>query len=323
MAKARRALARAFPTQDVIIEVLDARMPHASSNPIVSKLRKDKPCIKVLTKSDLADPAVTREWTAYLQEEHASTQKAGRVVVMATRTDRPGEIRSRIPELCRKLAPTRSDAWRTVRVMVVGIPNVGKSTLINVLLGRTVAKVRNEPAVTRMEQRVELPSGITLSDNPGLLWPSLSEPNVGYRLAVGGAIAETALDYEEIGSFAASFFLERYPKLVLARYKLKTLPSSGEDLLKEVGRRRGCLRSGNTIDRHKAADILIHDFRAGALGLISLETPDDLCCTASEQPLEQADWEDPDAASTEQQEPSPHQAPSESPQGEGTIRHPN
>lgn len=283
MAKARRDLAKAFPSQDVIIEVLDARMPYASSNPVVTALRKHKPCIKILSKADLADPAVTAAWVRHLENQSSArdpSQPAGRVIAIASSSDRLGETKHRIPELCKSLVAHPTGPTRSVRAMVVGIPNVGKSTLINLLLGRKVAKVGDEPAVTKQQQLVSLPSGIALSDNPGLLWPKISDPKVGYRLAFGGAISEAALDYETVARYGAQVLLERYPSLVQGRYKLKELPATGHELLAEIGRRRSCLKSGGIIDMHKAADVLIHDFRSGVIGRISLEKPEDPVTTA-------------------------------------------
>jgi ribosome biogenesis GTPase A len=169
---------------------------------------------------------------------------------------------------------------RPVRAIVVGIPNVGKSTLINLLLGRKVAKVGDEPAVTKQQQLVTLPSGIALWDNPGLLWPKISDPKIGHQLALGGAISEAALDYEPVARYSADLLLARYPTLLQARYKLKAIPATGDELLSEIGRRRGCLRSGGILDIHKAADVFIHDFRSGAIGRISLETPEDIVETS-------------------------------------------
>jgi ribosome biogenesis GTPase A len=279
MAKARRELAKAFPKQDVIIEVLDARMPYASSNPIVTALRKQKPCIKILSKADLADPAITLAWVRHLENQSKARDAAqpfSRVIAIASSSDRLGETKNRIPELCKRLVGHPTGPGRSVRAIVVGIPNVGKSTLINLLLGRKVAKVGDEPAVTKMQQLVTLPSGITLSDNPGLLWPKISDPKVGFRLAFGGAISEAALDYETIARYGAEVLLKRYPSLLQTRYKLTELPATGAALLAEIGRKRSCLKSGGVVDMHKAADVLIHDFRDGVLGRISLETPDDL-----------------------------------------------
>jgi ribosome biogenesis GTPase A len=278
MAKARRALAKAFPSQDVIIEVLDARMPYASSNPVVTALRKQKPCLKILCRADLADPAITRDWVRHLEKQGQVTdpsRPSGRVLVITSSRDAFAETKRNVTALCRSLVGHPTGSFRHVRAMVVGIPNVGKSTLINLLLGRKVANVGDEPAVTKQQQVVILPGGLALCDNPGLLWPKIADPEIGYRLALSGAISEAALDYEPVARFGAELLLDRYPALLQARYKLKELPATGEELLLEVGRRRGCLRSGGVVDMHKAADVFIHDFRRGALGRISLETPED------------------------------------------------
>ena len=278
MAKARRLIAESVAIHDVVIEVVDARMPASSANPILTELRKHKPCIKVLSKSDLADPDVTTAWLRSF-EAHGSAgargadgQPPGEVVAVAVRTDRPAEMRAQIAELCQRLArPTRQRA--TARAMVVGIPNVGKSTLINTLMERKVAKVGDEPAVTKSRQLVTLKNGMTISDNPGIMWPKIEDEAASYRLALGGAIPDTAIDYESVALFGAKFLLERYPELLRARYKLTELPSAPDALLAEIGRRRGALRSGGTIDMHKAADVLIHDVRSGALGRITFESP--------------------------------------------------
>ena len=276
MAKARRALAKAFPAQDVIIEVLDARMPHASSNPVVTELRHQKPCIKILSKADLADPEVTRTWIRHLStpSDAPASASLGPVVAVSSSVERFTETKKRIPELCKKLTGRSGANSRAIRAMVVGIPNVGKSTLVNLLLGRKVANARNEPAVTKAEQLVTLDSGILLSDNPGLLWPNISEEATGLMLAFGGAISEAALEYESVARYGAELLLVRYPTLVMARYKLKELPANGEALLTAIGQRRGCLRKDGVIDMHKAADVLIHEFRSGTIGKISLEMPD-------------------------------------------------
>jgi ribosome biogenesis GTPase A len=263
MTAARRIIAERMSSIDVVIEVLDARMPHASANPVMTELRGRKPCLKVLSKSDLADPDATRAWARALETDAT-------VKVLATATTHESAIRSRVPEMCQKLAPHRV-GHKPLRAMVVGIPNVGKSTLINTLMQRSVAKVGDEPAVTKSLQMVTLKSGMLISDHPGLLWPKIEEEDVGLKLALGGAIPDTAIDYEQVAYFAAGLFLERYPALLLARYKLAELPGSASELLAAVGSRRGALRKGGGIDAHKAADALIHDFRCGALGRITLD----------------------------------------------------
>jgi ribosome biogenesis GTPase A len=265
MTSARRIIAETMPSIDVVIEVLDARMPRASANPVMTELRKQKPCLKILSKSDLADPEATKAWIFELEIDPT-------VKVLATTTEREADIRRRVPELCKKLAPNRVGP-KPVRAMVVGIPNVGKSTLINTLMQRKVAKTGDEPAVTKAIQKVTLKSGMLISDHPGLLWPKIEDELVGLRLALGGAIPDTALDYERVAFFGAEIFLARYPKELLARYKLAELPKSATELLETIGKKRGGLRKGGTIDMHKAADALIHDFRSGVLGRITLEIP--------------------------------------------------
>jgi ribosome biogenesis GTPase A len=293
MAKTRRSMAKAFPNQDVIIELLDARMPAASSNPVVTALRKQKPCLKLLSKADLADPKVTEAWLTHFGKQPESTPRAdtsGKVVALAYSSERFAETKKRLQDLCVRLSGRTPSLVRPVRAIVVGIPNVGKSTLINLLMGRKVAKVGDEPAVTKSQQVVTLANGLLISDNPGMLWPKISDPSVGLKLAFGGAISEAALDYEPVARYGASLLLERYPELVVARYKLGQRPSNGDELLEAIGRKRGCLRNGGVIDMHKAADVLIHEFRSGALGKISLETPSDaLAALESQDELESFD----------------------------------
>lgn len=279
MNKARRLMEEAMPAQDVVIEVLDARMPRASENPVVTEIRGRKPCVKVLSKSDLADPEVTRLWLQYFEAEGsarvgARPGESGKVVAIAITTEKAAETRKRIAEVCSKVAvPTRGR--KTARAMIVGIPNVGKSTLVNTLAKRKIANTGDIPAVTKGQQVVLLDNGMTLSDNPGIMWPKIEDPKGGLRLAFGGAIPDSALDYENVAMFGAQLLLDTYPDLVMQRYKLKELPADADALLDEIGRRRGGLRAGGKIDRHKAADVFIHEFRTGAIGRISLERPDD------------------------------------------------
>ena len=277
MTKARRELAALMPSQDVIIEVLDARLPAACENPVVTELRKQKPCIKVLTKSDLADPQVTTAWLRHLEQREArraapSASAPGRVVAFASTTDRPGETRARVVELVKQLG-LRHGPTKPVRALIAGSPNVGKSTLINTLMERAVAAVGDKPAVTKSQQQVVLKSGMVLSDSPGILWPKIEDEAAGLRLALGGVIPDTAIEYLNVAIFGAQLFLARYPALVMARFKLRELPPSGEALVAEIGRRRGCLQSGGVVDLHKASEILVHEFRSGTLGRISLEAP--------------------------------------------------
>ncbi|HUQ06064.1 MAG TPA: ribosome biogenesis GTPase YlqF [Kofleriaceae bacterium] len=265
MTKARRDLLALMPSQDVMIEVIDSRLPDASSNPLVAEVRGTKPVVKVLTKSDLADPEVTRAWVAFFERE------AG-VKAFAATTERPQVTRKRIAELCQQLAPHRRPD-RPLRAVIAGVPNVGKSTLVNILMNRVVAKVGDKPAVTKQQQVVHLPGGMVLTDSPGLMWPKIEHEPRAFRLAFAGSIPDTAIDYLTIGMFGAELLLERYPDLAIAHYKLGARPPSAEALLGEIGRRRGALRKGGAVDLHRAAEVLVHEFRAGVIGHVSLESP--------------------------------------------------
>ena len=265
MTKARRELAELMPSQDLVIEVLDARVPAASTNPLVAELRRDTPCIKVLTKSDLADPEATRAWLEHFQRDT-------RVAAFASTAERPQDTRKRIPELAARFG-LRHARDRPLRALIAGVPNVGKSTLINMLMDRLVAKTGDKPAVTKQQQRVVLPTGVIVTDSPGLMWPKIEDEAGALRLAFAGSIPDTAIDYLTIGLFGAQIILERYAALVVARYKLSAVPDSPTALLTEIGRRRGGLRAGGTVDLHKASEILVHEFRHGLLGRITLELP--------------------------------------------------
>jgi len=178
-----------------------------------------------------------------------------------------------LTKLCLRLAPNRGKPGKPLRAMVVGIPNVGKSTLINSLAGRSMAKVGDKPAITTCTQQIDLRNGILLFDTPGLLWPVMSDQDAAYRLATSGAIGANALDYTEVGLFAAEFMLQSYRQALMDRYRLTDLPDNATDLLEQIGRRLGCLIAGGTIDLHRAAEAFLRELRAGKLGRISFEEP--------------------------------------------------
>ena len=265
MNKARNEIKEIMPQMDVIIEVLDARIPYSSENPMVATLREGKPVIKILNKADLADPKMTQTWKDYFEQENA-------VKAIAFGNDKAAEVH-RINELCKKLVPHKVGADKQIKAMIMGIPNVGKSTLINVLAGRIVAKTGNEPAVTKAQQRIKLEDGIMLYDTPGMLWPKVENENSGYRLGATGAIRDTALDYEEVASYAAEYLLHAYPELLKVRYKFDDLPESDWEFVEMAGKKRGCIRSGNQIDTYKMSEILINELRDGIIGRITMETP--------------------------------------------------
>ncbi len=265
MAAARREIRDAMPKVDLVIEVLDARIPFSSENPLVAELRGDKPCIQILNKSDLADPNATAAWLAVIGSEP-------RKLAMTHHHHQHHLLRT-VMEMAGDLMPDRNPKLGPVRAMILGIPNVGKSTLINRLAGRAIAKTGNKPAVTQEQQRIEVKGELILLDTPGFLWPKLTPEVCGYRLAVTGAISDRVVDPEDLAAFTVNFLMNRYPEALRATYGLGDVPP--DQVLEGIGRRRGFLGKGGVVDLHKAADRLILDLRAGTLGRISLETPAD------------------------------------------------
>lgn len=266
MHKARKEIAEVMPQVDIVIELLDARIPSSSENPLVPALRGDTPCIKVLNKADLADPAATAKWIEHFQ------QISG-VTAVALSQQQPDEVR-KLLAMSEALLTHRNLDKRSARAMIVGVPNVGKSTLINALAGRTIAKTGNEAGITKAQQRIKLPNDIVLTDTPGFLWPKLNPPHCGYRLAITGAVKDTVFDYVDIAMFAAQYLAERYPEALQQRYNLNELPESDVEILEAIGVRRGCMRKGGSVELDKAAVLMITELRAGLLGRITLESPE-------------------------------------------------
>ena len=252
---------------DMVIEVLDARLPEASCNPMIEQLRvhRQRPCLKILNKSDLADPLATQAWLAYY-----NAQKNVHAVALSCK--KPADV-AKIPNLCLKIAPHRGTALKPLRMMIMGIPNVGKSTLMNALLKKRVAKVGDEPAVTKMQQRLYLGNNMVLTDTPGMLWPKIAHPSDGLMLAASHAIGTNALIEEEVATFLADLLLVRYAPLISARYGFPTEGIDGVSVVEGVALRRGFRLKGGDVDLEKAAHTLLQDYRSGALGRISLETP--------------------------------------------------
>lgn len=265
MGKALEQIGDLIKRVDVVIEVLDARLPFSSSNHKLEELRRTKPWIKILNKHDLADPVCTKAWVRLFE------QQAG-VRALPMSSKQSAETKQLI-KLCKILAPKRGKSGFPVRVMVVGIPNVGKSTLINTLAGRSMAKVGDKPAITTTTQQIDLKNGVVLNDTPGVLWPDMEDQQGAYRLATSGAIGANALDYTTVGFFAGEFMMQRYPELLKKRYKLDTLPDNPTELIEAIGRCLGCLVAGGGIDLHRAAEAFLRELRAGKLGRVSFEEP--------------------------------------------------
>jgi ribosome biogenesis GTPase A len=281
MTSARKKASETMEFIDVVIEVLDARAPEASCNPMIRELRehRQRPCLKILNKADLADPAVTQAWLNYYN------QQAGvKAVALSCKS---ASDAAKVPKLCQPLAPHRDNNHKPLRMMIMGIPNVGKSTLMNMLLKRRVANVGDEPAVTKSQQCHQLNERMTLTDSPGLMWPKIEHPEDGLMLAAIHAIGRNAVIEEEIAEHLANTLLARYPAQLAERFGIPiSSPSQGEGwgggeridgigVIEAVAKKRGCLLKGKggAPDLEKAAMILLTEYRAGKLGRISLETP--------------------------------------------------
>lgn len=265
MGKALEKMIESVRKIDLIIEVLDARLPFSSANHQLKEIRRNKPCIKVLNKNDLADPLVTKAWVRHFERESEIS-----AIPLSARVHADAK---QLVKLCRKMVPHRGRPGWPLRVMVFGIPNTGKSTLINTLAGKCVARVGDKPAITTCGQQIDLKNGIILTDTPGILWPDMDDQNIALRLAASGAIGASALDYTCVGLFAAEFMMARYQELLKNRYNLTELPETPTGMLEGVGRRLGCLAAGGEIDLHRAAEAFLRELRAGKIGRISFEEP--------------------------------------------------
>ncbi|MFZ4537922.1 ribosome biogenesis GTPase YlqF [Propionivibrio sp.] len=268
MTSARKKAAETMAAIDVVIEVLDARLPEASTNPVVRELRlhRQRPCLKVLNKADLADPEATRAWIDFYNRQEG-------VKAVAISSKNKGEV-ARITALCQRLAPHRNDNTKQLRMMIMGIPNVGKSTLMNALVKRKIAKVGDEPAVTKSQQMHQISVRQSITDTPGLMWPKIEYASDGLMLAASHAVGRNAIIDEEVAVFLANLLLARYPALLSARYGFPVEGIDGVAVVEGVAKRRALLMRGGAPDFEKASIVLLQDYRDGKLGRISLETPE-------------------------------------------------
>ena len=272
MTSARKKAEETLEHIDVVIEVLDARVPAASHNPMIEEMRnfRQRPNLKILNKADLADPQVTQAWLNYFNKQ--PNTKA-----VALSCKKPGDAK-KIPGLCRQLAPHRGTPLKPLRMMIMGIPNVGKSTLMNALLNRRAAKVGDEPAVTKSQQRVDLSDSTNITDTPGMMWPKIEHESDGYLLAASHAIGRNAVIDEDVAEFLGNLLLKQYPALMNTRYKLDVMKldvsnMDGIDLLQAIAKRRTYKRNDGQWDMERTAMALLTDYRSGAIGRVSLESP--------------------------------------------------
>lgn len=265
MHKAGQQLKAVMPSIDLVIEVLDARIPYSSENPFLSEIRGDTPCIRLLNKKDLADEARTEEWRLWLE------QAAG-VKTMATSLQDASRTKGLI-DLAYKMVPHRVGTDRDIEALIIGIPNVGKSTIINTLAQRKIARTGNEPAITKQQQRIRLSDDLVLFDTPGMLWPKVENPDSGYRLAVTGAIRDTAIEHVEIAYYAAECLMRQYPDRLKERFEMMQLPETEDAFISQLAKQRGCVTSGGRVDYDRVAKIFLQEIRSGKLGGLTLETP--------------------------------------------------
>ena len=274
MTKTRRMITAEIKNMDAVCEILDARIPLSSRNPDVDELTAGKPRLVVLNRVDQADPGETRRWTAYFREKGYAVLEANAKGGAGT-----AQFAAAVRELLRdKLAAwaQRGQAGRTVRVMVLGIPNVGKSTFINKVARRKTARAEDRPGVTRSKQWVPVDSTLELLDTPGILWPRFDDPEVGKRLAYTGAIKDDVVNMEELACYLMDYLGRRYAPVLEERYKIDVQPEdSGYDLLEKAGRKRGFLMRGAQVDSQRMARVLLDEFRGGKLGRFTLETVED------------------------------------------------
>lgn len=266
MTSAKKKAEETMEHIDMVIEVLDARLPAASHNPMIDEMRlfRQRPNLKILNKADLADPAVTQAWLNYF-----NAQPNTKAVALSCK--KAGDAK-KIPGLCKALVPHRGTPLKPLRMMIMGIPNVGKSTLMNALLSRRIAKVGDEPAVTKSQQRFELNDSMTITDTPGMMWPKIAYNSDGYMLAACHAIGRNAVIEEDVAEFLAGNLLRNYPALLGTRYKADVSQLDAIALLEAIAQKRGYRRDG-FLDMERTAMAFLTDFRSGTIGRISLETP--------------------------------------------------
>ena len=264
----KQAISDRIKDIDVVVELLDARLPGSSANPMLAELTSSKPALKVLNKQDLADPERTALWLA-----HYNALPNTQAIPMAATDATPAKA---LAKACKELAPLRGGMIKPLRVLICGIPNVGKSTLINTMTGRRLTKTGDEAGVTKIEQRITLADDFYLYDTPGMLWPRIIVEKSGYNLAASGAVGRNAFQEEDVALELIGYLIKHYPTQLEARYKLEpVVGKTDEQVLEAIGIKRGALLGKGKVNLQKAAEIVIFDFRTCSIGNITLETPEE------------------------------------------------
>ncbi|HMT02848.1 MAG TPA: ribosome biogenesis GTPase YlqF [Burkholderiales bacterium] len=265
MNKAKKAIKDLVANIDVVIELLDARAPFSSCNPLLQNIIRHKKVIRILNKSDLANDNITKIWIKFFQQKKQTA-------ISGDKNDM--SQKKKIIKLCQNLAPNRNSFEKPLRVMISGIPNVGKSTLINQLFGKKSAKTGDIPAVTRANQCLILQDNFLIYDTPGITWQKINYKQIGYHLALCNSIGRNALDEEILALYLIEYLQKEYPEKLKQRYKLENLDLPYDELFNIIAKNRGCILQGGIIDKQKASEMIIQDFRDGKIGKISLETPE-------------------------------------------------
>ncbi len=274
MAKARRQVTEKLKLIDIVFELVDARIPMSSRNPMIDDIVSSKPRIVLLNKADKADDTITKQWIEYFKERDISA-----IAIDA----QSGTGLKQITSLAKTLLKEKFDKMaakgikpRAIRALIIGIPNVGKSTLINRLAKKNIAKTGDRPGVTTAQQWVKVGKELELLDTPGILWPKFEDQLVGQKLATTGAIKDAILNLQDITVFALTFLKEHYPNRLIERFHLEEIPDEIIQLFDEIGKKRGCMMSGGYIDYDKTSEHILREIRTDKLGRLSFETPADL-----------------------------------------------
>ncbi|GEL06874.1 ribosome biogenesis GTPase YlqF [Salisediminibacterium halotolerans] len=271
MAKAKRQIKENIKQIDVVIEIVDARIPEASRNPMVDEMTNSKPRLMLLNKADLADANTTKQWVQFYEAKGFAAlpidAQKGKGI-----NEIPAKVREQAQHLLDKFARQGINP-RAIRALILGIPNVGKSTVINRLANKKATKIGDKPGVTKAQQWIKVGKDFDLLDTPGILWPKFDDEKTGFRLALTGAIKEEIFDFEETTLFLLTFLTNNYPEALKQRYNLSELPENTLSLFDKIGEKRGCLMAGGAVNYEKAAEIIFRDFRQGKFGRITLEHP--------------------------------------------------